>query len=48
MRPFDWVTNADGRNPGLLLRWDRVASGWRGYVTHPVRDGDGLDHSRSR
>lgn len=36
-----WVTNADGRNPGLLHRWDKVASGWRGYVTHPVRDGDG-------
>lgn len=36
-----WVTNEHGRHPGLLLRWQKVASGWQGYVTHPVPDGDG-------
>lgn len=36
-----WVTNADGRHAGLLLRWRKVASGWQGYVTHPVLGPDG-------
>lgn len=36
-----WVVDEHGRNPGLLHRWDRVASGWRGYVTHPIVVGDG-------
>lgn len=31
-----WITDRYGRNPGLLHRWERVASGWRGYVTRPV------------
>lgn len=36
-----WVAGDDGVLPGLLLRWRQVASGWQGYVTHPVRDAQG-------
>lgn len=36
-----WVTTEGGREPGLLHRWRRVASGWQGYVTHPVLDVEG-------
>lgn len=36
-----WVTTEHGRHAGLLIRWQKVASGWQGYVTHPIPDGDG-------
>jgi hypothetical protein len=36
-----WVTDGHGCNPGLLLEWRQVASGWQGRVVRPVRDGAG-------
>ena len=36
-----WVSSPQGRLPGLLLEWRRVASGWQGRVVHPVPDADG-------
>ena len=31
-----WVTDRDGRLPGLLLEWRRTASGWQARVVRPV------------
>jgi hypothetical protein len=36
-----WVSDAHGRNPGLLLEWRQVAAGWQGRVVRPVYDGSG-------
>lgn len=31
-----WVTDRQGRLPGLLLEWRRTASGWQGHVVRPA------------
>ena len=31
-----WVTDSNGRLPGLLLEWRQVNGEWRGRVMHPV------------
>jgi hypothetical protein len=36
-----WVTDSNGRLPGLLLEWRQVAGEWRGRVVHAVRDDAG-------
>ncbi|MDX6359976.1 MAG: hypothetical protein QOH37_3030 [Nocardioidaceae bacterium] len=36
-----WVTDRQGRNPGLLLEWRQVAAGWQGRVVRPVLDESG-------
>jgi len=33
-----WVTDHQGRLPGLLLEWRRVASGWQARVLRPVQE----------
>lgn len=33
-----WVTDSNGRLPGLLLEWRQVQGEWRGRVVHPVLD----------
>src|SRR5690242_14626448 len=34
-----WVTDENGRLPGLLLEWRRTAEGWQGRVLRPAFDG---------
>lgn len=34
-----WVAGQAGRLPGLLLGWERRATGWWGRVVHPVDEG---------
>ena len=36
-----WVTDENGRQPGLLLEWRRTASGWQGRVVRPVLEHGG-------
>ena len=36
-----WVTDSNGRLPGLLLEWRQVGGEWRGRVVHPVQE-DGV------
>ena len=31
-----WVTDSNGRLPGLLLEWRQIAGEWRGRVVHTV------------
>jgi hypothetical protein len=31
-----WVTDSNGRLPGLLLEWRQVEGEWRGRVVRPV------------
>ena len=33
-----WVTDSNGRLPGLLLEWRQVQGEWSGRVVHAVRD----------
>jgi hypothetical protein len=33
-----WVTDSNGRLPGLLFWWRQVEGEWRGRVVHPVQD----------
>jgi hypothetical protein len=33
-----WVTDSNGRLPGLLLEWRQVEGVWRGRVVRPVED----------
>jgi hypothetical protein len=35
-----WVTDSNGRLPGLLLEWRQVEGVWRGRVVHPVLEDD--------
>jgi len=36
-----WVSDPNGRLPGLLLGWRRGASGWEGRVVRPVIEPSG-------
>jgi hypothetical protein len=33
-----WVTDSNGRLPGLLLEWRQAEGEWRGRVVHPVQE----------
>lgn len=33
-----WVTDSNGRLPGLLLEWRKVEGEWRGRVVRPLQD----------
>ncbi len=36
-----WVTDRQGRLPGLLLEWRRTGVGWQGRVVRPVLEAGG-------
>ena len=35
-----WVSDENGRLPGLLLQWRRMDSGYEGRVVRPVHDAE--------
>ncbi len=35
-----WVTDRQGRLPGLLLEWRHLDGTWRGRVVRPIHEGD--------